>query len=102
MSAIVNHKQGRPSSTENTNDVDETTCTRRSLAVMFNKQYCVICQKQYDKVHKVEYLETGHKMLAVAKQLNDKSIYMRLNSIPNASDAVANDVVYHLKCWVTA
>ena len=27
---------------------------------------------------------------------------MRLNSIPNASDAVANDVVYHLKCWVTA
>ena len=25
---------------------------------------------------------------------------LRLNAIPNASYAIANDVQYHLKCWV--
>ena len=29
----------------------------------------------------------------------DKSFYRRLNTIPNADDAVANEVKYHLKCW---
>ena len=47
----------------------------------FNKQYCVIAILFLPKVHKVEYLETGRKMLAVAKQLNDKSFYMRLRQI---------------------
>ena len=44
--------------------------------------------------------ETGQKMLTTAKAMNDKGFFMRMNSIPNAADAVANDVVYHLQCWV--
>lgn len=41
-------------------------------------------------------------MLAVAKKLQDKSLFMGLNEIPNAEDAVANDVLYHRVCWVLA
>ena len=40
------------------------------------------------------------KFLDVTKQLEDKSFYIRLNSISSASDAVANDVIYHLECGV--
>ena len=29
-----------------------------------------------------------------------KRFFIRLNSIPNAHNTVANDVLYHLKCWV--
>ena len=31
-------------------------------------------------------------------KLKNKSFYLRLNVSPNAADAVANDVRYHLKC----
>ena len=41
-------------------------------------------------------------MLRVAKDLPDPSFFLRMNSIPNADDAVANDVKYHLNCWVLA
>ena len=41
-------------------------------------------------------------MLKIAKKLDDKQFFLRLNSIPNAEDAIANDVKYHLSCWVTA
>ena len=33
-------------------------------------------------------------------KLKNKSFYLRLNVSPNAADAVANDVRYHLKCQV--
>ena len=36
----------------------------------------------------------------VAKKLKDDSLFLRLNQIPNAEDAVANDVQYHRTCWV--
>ena len=41
-------------------------------------------------------------MLRVAQKLTDQSLFIRLDSVPNAADAVANDVQYHLKCWVLA
>ena len=41
----------------------------------------------------------GKRMLDVAKAFPEKGFFIRLNSIPNAHDAVANDVLYHLKCW---
>ena len=47
-----------------------------------------------------KFLQTGQKMLKVAKKLEDKSFYLRLNAIRNAADDVANDVCYHLKYWV--
>ena len=51
-------------------------------------------------MHKVEFLQTGQDMLKVAEKLENKSFYLRLNVSPNAADAVANDVRYHLKCQV--
>ena len=33
-------------------------------------------------------------------KIGNKSFYLRPNAIPNAADAVANGVRYHLKCWV--
>ena len=39
-------------------------------------------------------------MLDIAKKTCRSIIVLRLNTIPNASYAIANDVQYHLKCWV--
>ena len=36
------------------------------------------------------------------RSFQDMPLLLRLNKIPNASDAVANDVQYHSKCWVAA
>ena len=48
------------------------------------------------------YKEMGVKMLRVAKAMEDKSFFIRLNTIPNAHDAVDNDVMYRLACWVVS
>ena len=45
-------------------------------------------------------MQTGKNMLDVASRLTDKSFLLRLNSINASEDAIANDVKYHLKCWV--
>ena len=42
----------------------------------------------------------GKRMLDVAKGLPEKGFFIRLNNILNTHDAVADDVLYHLKCWV--
>ena len=42
----------------------------------------------------------GKRILDAAKALPEKDFFIRLNSIPNAHDAVADDALYHLKCWV--
>ena len=41
-------------------------------------------------------------MFEVAKKINDKSFFIRLNTLCNAAGAVANDVQYHQRCWVYA
>ena len=43
---------------------------------------------------------TGKRKLDVVKCLSNKDFFLRLNTIPLAEDAIANDVEYHLKCWV--
>ena len=63
----------------------------------------IICQKDGGKKHLVAFNETGQAMLAVAKNYDDGAdFYGRLHIIPNAQDAVANDVKCHLRCWVDA
>jgi len=47
----------------------------------------------------VAFLETGHSVLRVAEKMEDKGFFLRLNTIPSAADAVANEVKYYLKCW---
>lgn len=66
------------------------------------KEFCIICQQQGGKLQKLETIHTGQKMLKVVKELTDPSFYIRMNSIPNSAHAVANDVQYHLKCWILA
>ena len=39
-------------------------------------------------------------MLDTAKKLYEQDLLIRLYSVPNASGVVANDVQYHLICWV--
>ena len=41
-------------------------------------------------------------MFEVAKKIDDKSFYIRLNTLCNAADAVTNDVQYHQHCWLYA
>ena len=77
------------------------TKTLRSKGSFFDKSYCIICQKSGGKLHKVAYISTGSNMVKVAQQLTDQSLFIKLNSVPDAADAVANDVQYHLTCWVT-
>ena len=38
-------------------------------------------------------------MLENAQILQEEELLLRLNNVPNAADAVANDVQYHLLCW---
>ena len=71
---------------------------RRKIVPILDKNSCIICQIPGRKMHKVEFLQTGQDMLKVAEKLENKSFYLRLNVSPNAADAVANDVRYHLKC----
>ena len=42
---------------------------------------------------------TGRNMLVVAEKLDDKSIFIHLNTISKADDAIANDLIYHNLCW---
>ena len=39
-------------------------------------------------------------MLDIAKKLSEQNLSIRLYSVPNASDVVANDVQYHFIYWV--
>ena len=81
---------------------DEAPRLLRSNSQPYFKELCIICQQQGGKLHKVETIHIGQRMLKVAKELPDQLFYLRMNSIPNSADAVANDVQYHLKCWILA
>ena len=74
-------------------------CTR-SKSSLYRKELCVICQKEGGKLRKIAVNSTGKRMLDVAKFLSNKDFFLRLNTIPLAADAIANDVEYHLKYWV--
>ena len=99
-SSVIKRMPGRPSSSVE-NDYAPSKGLR-SQAIPYSRDLCVICQSVGGKTHNVEYMKTGVKMFEVAKELSDQGFYRRLNSIPDATDAVANDVKYHLRCWVNA
>ena len=58
----------------------------------YNKNQCIICQKEEGRLHNVETKPMGERMLNVAKELNDESLFIWLNNIATCTDAVANDV----------
>ena len=45
-------------------------------------------------------MTTDPKMLAVAQKLKDDSLFLRLNEIPNAENALTYNVQYPRTCWV--
>ena len=100
--AASEEQTNNSSSQANPRPSDQSKRDLRSSNIGFDKQLCVICQKKGGKLRKVMFKEMGANMLSVAKAMEDKSFFIRLNTIPNACDAVANDVMYHLVCWVMA
>ena len=74
----------------------------RSQSIQYNKDICIICQSPSGTAHRVETLETRKLMFSIANEISNKDFFLELNSIPNPEDGVANDVRYHLPCWVKA
>ena len=101
--SAANETQSKEScSQQNPRPNEQSKRDLRSSNFGYDKQLCVICQKKGGTLRKVMYKEMGVNMLLVAKAMEDKAFFIRLNTIPNACDAVANDVMYHLACWVMA
>ena len=74
----------------------------RSKSEKFDKRVCIICEiPTEENLTRAEHEDTGKRMLVVSDKLS-KSFFRRLNSIPKAYDAVADDVVYHDICWIKA
>lgn len=81
---------------------DKTVKTLRSNSTTYDKTRCIICQDPGGKLRTVQYIKTGERMLEVARKLPEPQFFLRMNNISSASDAVANDVKYHLTCWIKA
>ena len=102
----------RPEAQPNALALDSDNCNTKEIEIAENrrdlpsksigldKTKCIICQERGGKLRKAIDVNLGKRMLDVAKALPGKGFFIRLNSIPKAHDAVANDVLYHLKCWV--
>ena len=86
----------------NTLKIENEVRQLRSRSIQYNKGIWIICQNPSGTTHRVETLETGKLMFSVANKVSSKDFFLRLNSIPNPEDGVANDVRYHLPFWVKA
>ena len=98
-SEVTSRQPGRPRMDNSKNEQPSSKRTLRSESTPYNRELCIICQQPGGVCRTVAFLQTGQSMLNVDQKLADKSFYRRLNTIPNADDAVANEVKYHLKCW---
>ena len=98
--SIIRRKAGRPS--VNYNHQTSEGLTTKSKSEPFLKGSCITSQVTGGSVSKVEFEATGKHMLEVLKKLQDKGFFRRSNEITLAADAVANDVVYHNRCWANA
>ena len=100
QATTVKRKAGCPSS--NTFEVENEVRQLRSQSIQYNKDICIICQSPSETTHRVETFETEKLMFSVANKISNKYFFLRLNFIPNPEYGVANDVRYHLPCWVKA
>ena len=95
-------KIGRPNERQRIENISTENQSQsrilRSSGILYNRDLCAICQKDGGLLRNASLEQTGKNMLQVAKDLSDKSFFIRLNSIPKADDAVASDIKYHLKC----
>ena len=107
---FIDRLRKRPEAQPNALTLDRDNCNKkeveivenrrdlRSKSIGFDKTKCIICQERGRKLRKSMDVNIGKRMLDVAKALPEKGFFVQLKSIPNAHDAVANDVLYHLKC----
>ena len=107
---FIDRLRKRPEAQPNALALDRDNCNKkeveivenrrdlRSKSIGFDKTKCIICQERGRKLRKSMDVNIGKRMLDVAKALPEKGFFVRLKSIPNAHDVVANDVLYHLKC----
>ena len=72
----------------------------RSMTSPYNKSLCVISQEPEGILHKVELESVGKRMYDISESKNDTKLMACLNQVVNPDDAVANDIQYHLQCWV--
>ena len=79
-----------------------TKSLRSSTDPYIKKKLCIICNKSKisENTHKVKKTKKGLIMILEAKKIEDKSFFIRLNTITNSEDDLANDVIYHHQCWV--
>ena len=80
-------------------DITATKCLR-SNTTGYDNTRCIICQEPGGKLRTVRFIKTGQRMLEVARKLEDPQLFLRMNNIPSAVDVVANDMKFHLNCWV--
>ena len=105
-SSMIRKNIGRPTPIPNEPSLrTETACSTKSLRSStepYIKTLCIICQKRKisEDTHKVKVTRKGLRMLQVAKEIEDKDFFIRLNIIPNPEDAFANGVIYHRSCWI--
>ena len=101
---LVQRKAGRPSLDKlSAQEKKGEIIVLSSQGCSFNKNLRIICQERCGRLHDVEFIATDQRMLHVAEKYDDEgAFYRRINHIRSASDAVANDVKYHLKCWAAA
>ena len=98
-SSISKKQAGRSSGLRKTEEILTEDRRLRFQSVIYNRDLCVICQRSVGVLRTVAFLETRQSMLKIAEKPEEKSFFLRLNTIPNATDAVVNEVKYHLKCW---
>jgi len=97
---IANNPYAEPLEDDETEYLDEESVTSVEEKYLrsktqnqgYNKELCIICQTVGGKLREAEFLETGRKMLQVSKSLANQDFFIRMNSIPNPDNAVANDV----------
>ena len=105
---MVKRKVGRPSSSTMQVEKDEPLTTRSKVKV-FDRKLRIICQTIGARsLTRGEFKEIGIHMLKVLEKLTLEKItrenylislfFCRMNSLTNAEEAVANEVVYHVCC----
>ena len=97
--SVTRRSTGRPTGLPDTSS-SEPKRMLRSQQIEYDKNACVICQRKDGVLHKVTTIPMGQKLFEFTSSFQKKDVEIRLNSVCNPADAVANDALYHLKCYV--
>ena len=97
--SLTRRSSGRPTGESDTSSAEPNRMLRSQLSG-YDRNACVICQRNDGVLHKVSTIPMGQKLFECVSLIQKKVAELRLNSVCNPADAVANDVLYHRKCYV--